>query len=172
MLLLYTMRMFGMSFLMMPIQTAGMNQLPQRLNAHGSAMSQTLRNVAGALGTAFLVTMFSSSATANGTDRIAAAHIAPAEAAKFNELLASGQIQPGDKAKFMDTLASAHIDPQHAMKMIEIKQQATVHGINFAFEIATWMTIAALLLAFFIRRTKPHSEPVAMVDGVPVEMSR
>ncbi|MDB4868443.1 MAG: family efflux transporter permease subunit [Cohnella sp.] len=172
MLLLYTLRMFGMSFLMMPIQTAGMNQLPQRLNAHGSAMSQTLRNVAGALGTAFLVTMFASAATANGTDRIAAAHIAPVEANKFNQLLASGQINPVDKAKFMETLASAHIDPAHALKMIQIKQQATVYGINLAFEIATWLTVAALLLAFFIRRTKPDSEPIAMVDGVAVEMTQ
>lgn len=54
---LYTLRMFGMSMLMMPIQTAGLNQLPSRLNAHGSAMSQTLRNVSGALGTALLVTI-------------------------------------------------------------------------------------------------------------------
>ncbi|TJY43217.1 DHA2 family efflux MFS transporter permease subunit [Cohnella pontilimi] len=169
MLLLYTVRMFGMSFLMMPIQTAGMNQLPQRLNAHGSAMSQTLRNVAGALGTAFLVTMFSSSATANGTDQIAAAHIPQAEVVAFDKLLASGQLHADDKAKFVETLAAANIDPQHAMQMIEFKREATVYGINFAFEIATWMTVAALLLAFFVRRTKPHTENVTVKEGTAVQ---
>ncbi|MGZ0041643.1 DHA2 family efflux MFS transporter permease subunit [Paenibacillus ottowii] len=56
----YTVRMFGMSLLMMPIQTAGLNQLPQRLNAHGTAMSNTLRMISGSIGTAILVTVMSS----------------------------------------------------------------------------------------------------------------
>ncbi|MET1138768.1 MFS transporter, partial [Bacillus subtilis] len=41
--LIYAIRAFGMSMLMMPIMTAGMNQLPQHLNSHGTAMSNTLR---------------------------------------------------------------------------------------------------------------------------------
>ncbi|WP_238358104.1 DHA2 family efflux MFS transporter permease subunit, partial [Cohnella zeiphila] len=59
MVVIYTIRMFGMSMLLMPIQTAGLNQLPQRLNPDGSAMSQTLRTVGGALGTAWLVSVMS-----------------------------------------------------------------------------------------------------------------
>ncbi|WP_123040013.1 DHA2 family efflux MFS transporter permease subunit [Cohnella candidum] len=134
MLLLYTLRMFGMSFLMMPIQTAGMNQLPQRLNAHGSAMSQTLRNVAGALGTAFLVTVFSNKAASYG-----------------KQLILEAKINPQDAA--------------NAAKVKEITAVATVHGINFAFLVATWMTVASLVLAFFIRRTKPHVEAVTVKEG-------
>lgn len=65
---LYTLRMFGMSLLMMPIQTAGLNQLPSRLNAHGSAMSQTLRNISGALGTALLVTVMTHHAETRGAE--------------------------------------------------------------------------------------------------------
>ncbi|MFC4601228.1 DHA2 family efflux MFS transporter permease subunit [Cohnella hongkongensis] len=126
-ILMYSLRMFGMSMLMMPIQTAGMNQLPQRLNAHGSAMSQTLRNVAGALGTAFLVTMMSNSA-----------------AARVKELVVQGRIDPADQAA-----------------MLEVTREGTIYGINHSFVIATWMTVAALALAFFIRKVKPHSEPVA-----------
>lgn len=56
---MYTLRMFGMSMIMMPIMTAGLNQLPQQLNAHGNAMSNTIRQVSGALGTALLVTVMS-----------------------------------------------------------------------------------------------------------------
>jgi len=125
MLLVYTLRMFGMSLMMMPIQTAGLNQLPQRLNAHGSAMSQTLRNVAGALGTALLVTIFSNAAASKGKELVLAAHINPNDAA-------------------------------NQAKLLEISQQATIYGIDLAFEVSMWMTVVALALAFFIRRTKPH----------------
>ncbi|WP_158602140.1 DHA2 family efflux MFS transporter permease subunit [Cohnella endophytica] len=127
MILMYTLRMFGMSMLMMPIQTAGMNQLPQRLNAHGSAMSQTLRNVAGALGTAFLVTIMSTTA-----------------ASRIKDLLISGKIAETDKAGILNAT-----------------QEGTIYGINHAFVIATWMTVAALVLAFFIRKVKTHAETIA-----------
>jgi MFS family permease len=127
MILLYSLRMFGMSMLMMPIQTAGMNQLPQRLNAHGSAMSQTLRNVAGALGTAFLVTIMTNTASR-----------------RVKELIIQGKIAETDKAGVL-----------HATR------QGTIYGINHAFVIATWMTVVALALAFFIRKVKPHSETIA-----------
>lgn len=124
-MLVYTLRMFGMSMLMMPIQTAGLNQLPRRLNAHGSAMSQTLRNVAGALGAALLVTIMSNAATS-----------------RAKELIIAGKINPKD-----------------AVAMADVTHHATVFGINYSFEIATWMTLAALVLAFFIRKTSPAEEP-------------
>ncbi|MBP2118165.1 EmrB/QacA subfamily drug resistance transporter [Cohnella lubricantis] len=53
-------RRLGMALFMMPIQTAGLNQLPARLNAHGTAISNTSRQVAGAIGTALLVTIMTS----------------------------------------------------------------------------------------------------------------
>lgn len=56
-LLMSTVRRIGMALLMMPIQTAGLNQLPNRLNAHGTAISNTIRQVAGAVGTSLLVTV-------------------------------------------------------------------------------------------------------------------
>ena len=119
MMLLYTLRMFGMSMLMMPIQTAGLNQLPRRLNADGSAMSQTLRNVAGALGTALLVTVMTNRASSHA-----------------KTLMAGGETDP------------------HQIEML-----STTYGINQAFLVATWMTVAALVLAFFIRKVKPQETP-------------
>ncbi|MNV34292.1 hypothetical protein D3C71_1257020 [compost metagenome] len=50
-------RRIGMALLLMPVQTAGLNQLPNRLNAHGTAISNTIRQVAGAVGTSLLVTV-------------------------------------------------------------------------------------------------------------------
>lgn len=53
----YTVRMFGMALLIMPIFTAGLNDLPMSLNRHGTAMINTLRMVAGAVGMALFVTI-------------------------------------------------------------------------------------------------------------------
>lgn len=128
MMFIYTARMFGMSMLMMPIQTAGLNQLPQRLNAHGTAMSNTLRTVAGAIGTAILVTIMSSKLKTHLADAVAA-----------------GQVDPTDKTA-----------------MIAATADATIYGVNYAFIVATGMTVVALIMAFFIRKTKPAVEPVTV----------
>ncbi|MCQ4085432.1 DHA2 family efflux MFS transporter permease subunit [Saccharibacillus sp. JS10] len=73
--LMSTARRIGMAFMMMPLQTAGLNQLPPSLNAHGTAISNTTRQVAGAIGTSLLVTVMSDRAKShaaemmqNGTD--------------------------------------------------------------------------------------------------------
>ncbi|WP_230162604.1 DHA2 family efflux MFS transporter permease subunit [Peribacillus sp. Bi96] len=58
-----TVRRIGMAMFLMPIQTAGLNQLPSSLYAHGTAISNTIRQVAGAIGTALLVTVMTNSTT-------------------------------------------------------------------------------------------------------------
>ncbi len=55
--IVYAIRMLGMALVMMPITTAGLNQLPQRLIPHGTAMNNTMRQVAASIGTALLVTV-------------------------------------------------------------------------------------------------------------------
>lgn len=55
-------RMFGISMVMMPVTTAGLNQLPVDLIPHGTAMNNTMRQVAGAIGTALLVTVMADAA--------------------------------------------------------------------------------------------------------------
>lgn len=59
---IYAMRMFGMSMVMMPIMTNGLNQLPTRLNPHGTAINNTVQQVAGSIGTAIFVTIMNSHA--------------------------------------------------------------------------------------------------------------
>ncbi len=54
---LYGIRMFGLSMVMMPAATAGLNQLPKRLIPHGAAMDNTMRMIAASVGTAILVTV-------------------------------------------------------------------------------------------------------------------
>jgi EmrB/QacA subfamily drug resistance transporter len=53
----YSLRMFGMSMVMMPVSTAALNRLPKHLIAHGAAMDNTLKMVAASVGTAVLVTV-------------------------------------------------------------------------------------------------------------------
>lgn len=55
-------RMLGIAMVMMPVTTAGLNQLPFHLIPHGTAMNNTMRQVAGAVGTALLVTVMTSTA--------------------------------------------------------------------------------------------------------------
>lgn len=50
-------RMFGIAMVMMPVTTAGLNQLNPSLIPHGTAMNNTMRQVAGSVGTALLVTV-------------------------------------------------------------------------------------------------------------------
>lgn len=50
-------RMLGISMVMMPSTTAGLNQLSNKLVPHGTAMNNTMRQVAGAVGTALFVSV-------------------------------------------------------------------------------------------------------------------
>lgn len=54
---LHALRMVGMSMVMMPVSTNGLNQLPPSLYPHGTAMNNTLNQVSGAIGTGILMTV-------------------------------------------------------------------------------------------------------------------
>lgn len=60
--IMHAIRMFGVALVMMPVTTAGLNQLPDHLIPHGTAMSNTMRQVAGSIGTALLVTIMTGAA--------------------------------------------------------------------------------------------------------------
>ena len=49
--------MVGIAMVMMPSTTLGLNQLPNHLISHGTAMNNTFRQISGAVGTAVLVTI-------------------------------------------------------------------------------------------------------------------
>lgn len=116
----YTVRMFGMSILMMPIFTAGLNDLTQDLNRHGKAMINTLRMVAGAIGMAFFVSIM----TNEGKTHV-------------KNIMIEQQILPTNKAA-----------------MAQAINQGTVMGINDAFLMATYLSVVAFILSFFIRKSR------------------
>ncbi len=55
--ILNAIRMVGIAMVMMPSTTLGLNQLPNHLISHGTAMNNTFRQISGAVGTAVLVTI-------------------------------------------------------------------------------------------------------------------
>lgn len=124
---LNSVRMLGMSMVMMPVSTNGLNQLPRRYYPHGTAMNNTLNQVSGAIGTALLVTVMS-----NRTETHAE------EIAK--DAMKSMTAQP-------DAAAMAQMKQQIGM-------QAMLEGINDAFFVATFIAAVAFILAFFIKRAK------------------
>ncbi|MFF2483769.1 MDR family MFS transporter [Paenibacillus sp. NPDC058071] len=52
----------GMSFVVMPAQTTGLNQLPRHLIPHGTAIYNTLQQIAGGIGIALFIGIMSSGA--------------------------------------------------------------------------------------------------------------
>ena len=55
--IVYTLRLFSLSLVNMPITTWGMNALSNELMNHGTSVNNTLRQVAGSLGTAIIVSV-------------------------------------------------------------------------------------------------------------------
>ncbi|PYZ93025.1 MFS transporter [Salipaludibacillus keqinensis] len=53
---MYGIRMFGFSMVMMPTNTAGLNQMPRKMIPHGAAVTNTVRQLSASIGTALLVT--------------------------------------------------------------------------------------------------------------------
>ncbi|PLR78966.1 MFS transporter [Bacillus sp. V3-13] len=130
-ILLYTVRMFGMSMVNMPITTNGLNQLPARFYPHGTAMNNTLQQVSGAIGTALLVTVMSIRTETHAEELAASA---------MKNL--TGQPTPA---------ALAEMKQQITMK-------AMLEGINDAFFVTVLIAGVALVLAFFIKRAKPAED--------------
>lgn len=58
-ILLHTFLFIGVSLVMMPSQTNGLNQLPRKLYPDGTALLNTLQQVSGAVGTAVAITIMS-----------------------------------------------------------------------------------------------------------------
>lgn len=69
--------MVGISMVWMPAQTNGLNQLPQELYPHGTAVMNTLQQVAGALGTAIAISILT-----NGMEKYLRGSAVPADLAE------------------------------------------------------------------------------------------
>lgn len=136
-IVLYSLRMLGMSMVMMPVSTNGLNQLPKRFYPHGTAMNNTLQQVSGAIGTALLITVMS-----NRTE------------SKAKELAAEA----------MKHVTGKPTPEMLAQIKQEITMKAMLDGINFSFYVTVFVALAALILSFFIKRSTPAEDPMEKAD--------
>lgn len=136
---IYIVRSFGMAFIMMPIMTAGMNALPPRLISHGNAFVNTMRQLAGSIGTAILVTVM----TTQQTNHLSA----------FSEELDKTNPVIQDH---MRELVQQYGGESAAMKVLleHVNKLASVEGVNDAFIVATIISAIALILSLFLQGKK------------------
>lgn len=73
----------GLAFITMPLNTAALNALPRELGSHGSAINNTVRQLAGAIGTAVIITIYTIQATAHASALAEAPIFAASAAYKF-----------------------------------------------------------------------------------------
>ncbi|MGL4654497.1 MAG: MDR family MFS transporter [Sarcina sp.] len=64
--IMYAVRLLGLSMFLMPLTTLGLNTLEKKYYAHGNAVNNTLRQIAGAIGTSILVTVMTKTAQSSG----------------------------------------------------------------------------------------------------------
>lgn len=121
-MMLYTVRMFGMSLVMMPVMTNGLNQLPMKSNPHGTAMNNTLQQVSGAIGTAVLLTIMTNKSETAGKE--------------MAEQVATGEL----------------------LMTYDLEKLAMLEGIKYSFLVATYATLLAFILAFFLKRVTGSKE--------------
>ena len=62
----YSIRLFGIAMIQMPLTTSGLNTLERSLYSHGNAASNTLRQVAGSIGTSIIITIMSKASASSG----------------------------------------------------------------------------------------------------------
>jgi len=140
--------MFGMSMVMMPIMTNGLNELPSRMNPHGTALNNTLSRVSGAIGSAVMITFVSQRTKTHGEEL----------AAKAMQEMSKTTTQPTPEAI--------------ATMKEQLGMQAMLEGINDAFLISVGIVIVALVLAAFVKRAVPpkdaeqQTSPAKMKEAV------
>lgn len=147
---IYVLRSFGMAFIMMPMVTAAINALPGRLASHGNAFLNTMRQLAGSIGTAILVTVM----TTQTTQHLSA----------FGEELDKTNPVVQDH---MRELASQYGGQEGAMKVLLqfVNKLATVEGINDAFIVATIFSVIALILCLFLQGNKKAKATAQKIDA-------
>jgi len=144
----YTVRSFGMSFIMMPIMTAGLNKLPVKLISHGTATQNTLRQVAGSVGTAILVTIMTTQTTNHLADY-------SNSITRTNPFITDWVQHAGTQIASTSGLAPSQ-GGSLAVTMLysQASKLAAINGINDAFIFATVLSCLALVLSFFMGSTK------------------
>jgi len=149
-------RSIGMGFSMMPLNTAGMNALPQHLVGRASALNNVIRQVSGSLGVAIITTIVQ--------NREALHIVRMAEGLNQNSP-AFNQVVNFIKAG----LSQMGVGPLEAMKGapaiigMNLYKVAMSSAISDALLVTAGITVAGVILTFFLKE-----EPKGEKETVPV----
>lgn len=172
--LLYITRSIGMGLTMMPIMTAGMNTLPVKLTSQGTAITNTVRQVASSLGTAFLTSYMTTQQ-------------------KIHAIVTSGSITAfspqGQKLQSVQQVIQAMgvapaLAHKYALLLVYnlIQQKSFVQGMDDTFYVATFLTLLAFVCVMFFaskkereirlsnrrKREKPQERQLPQISGESV----
>jgi EmrB/QacA subfamily drug resistance transporter len=146
-------RGLGISLVMMPITTAGLNAVPNELVNQATALSSTIRQVAMSFGTAWATLLYS--------HRIA--FHAAANADQLNVFSPTGQMVFSQIQQLFMTMGQPMAEArQSAIGYLagQIRIHSMVQGMSDVFYVTVWLAVAALILALFIAEKRPEgSQP-------------
>jgi DHA2 family multidrug resistance protein len=149
----------AMGLVMMPSMTAGLNAVPLPLMSRASSMSNVMRQVFGAFGTAIVVTLLQVRQTFHTASL--AQTVTP-----YNlpiQQLMSTAAQWG-QAHGMTAAQSLSMGMMAAMRQVSIT--AAVMGFDDVFRLTAVITLLAIIPALFMKTTKPPagSGPTIITD--------
>jgi uncharacterized membrane protein YkvI len=132
---------------MMPSMTAGLNAVPLHLMSRGSAMSNVMRQVFGAFGTALVVTILQQRQTYHTA--MLAQSVTP-DNLPLQQLMSTAQ-------QWGLTQGMSAVQAQAMATMVAVKQvalAAAVMGFDDVFRVTAVITLLAIPPALFMRTTR------------------
>lgn len=147
-MVIYTFRMFGMGFLMMTIMTSGLNHLPRQFNSHGTAAANTVRTVAGSLGTSLLITIMTSRSNMHYQQHVnLATSVNPTVSSTVTQMATQFAAQTGQSIQTGMDYALYYLYAQ-------AKLLSSIQGVDDAYLVAAGISLVALIMSLFLRNVK------------------
>jgi EmrB/QacA subfamily drug resistance transporter len=157
---LYIIQNIGMGLGMMPIMTAGMNDVPLKFVSQGTALSNTVKQISASLGTAVLTNYMATQSTKHiSTMSNALTPFSPSgiQVSILQNKLQAARITPGN----------AHLE---ALKIIQgwISKMGFVSGMDDTFFVSTILVLLAFVMTFFFKRKgdiQNHDESCVPIES-------
>ncbi|MED4603824.1 DHA2 family efflux MFS transporter permease subunit [Paenibacillus validus] len=145
-------RAAGMGLMMMPMQTAGMSTVPMDKVGQGTALSNTIRQVSGAFGIAWLSMLF--------TDRRNFHSASYAEQLNMFSTSVTDQINRLQNS-FVALGQSASQARASALSYVagQVQIEATITALDDVFILTAALSLVALALSLLIKEKKRKGEP-------------
>ncbi|WP_109429244.1 DHA2 family efflux MFS transporter permease subunit [Sulfoacidibacillus thermotolerans] len=147
-LMIYMFRQAGMGLAMMPLSTAGLNDVPRDKVSRATALQNTTRNIAGSIGTAFLSTVMQTNTTVHLAQLLQRTTVQA-----FQGFHVAGQLP---------TVFGPASRQVVSTWMSVIEQIAFEKGTQDAFGASAVIALIAWVAVFFIGKKRP---PVGIQEG-------